>query len=507
MARSNRLLAEALRALHALQDRNEGVVRSSELSPAQRTLLAKEGFIRPVIKGWYLMANPHDADGDSTSWYAGFRPFLRAYLASRFGTSYCLNAEASLLLHTRSPLVPRQVTVLATEGGSSVIELPFGCSIVIYSDKKNFPAARTELLGLQALTLPATLLKLMPRSFTTHPRDAQIALGMLTDISGLLSLLLDRQAPIRAAGRVAGALRHMGRKDDAERLVRTLQLAGMSVRPTDPFDEILPVHGTGRSRSPYSQRLTSMWAGWREEVLAAFPPAPGLPADAGAYLDDLDERYSVDAYNSLSIEGYRVSRELIERIAEEGWNPDGDRRDAEDRDALAARGYFQAFRAVREDIRLILEGGDAAPLITTAHHRWHAELFAPAVRAGILEAHQLAGYRSGPVYIRNSRHTPLPADALVDAMETLFTLIGEENEPSVRAVLGHHLFVFIHPYFDGNGRLGRFLLNALLASGGYRWTVVRMERRRAYMAALEEASAKGRIGALARFLAEEMAAG
>lgn len=170
-------------------------------------------------------------------------------------------------------------------------------------------------------------------------------------------------------------------------------------------------------------------------------------------------------------------------------------------------GYIQAFRAVREDIRLILEGGDPASLITTAHHRWHAELFAPALRAGILEAHQLAGYRNGPVYIRNSRHTPLPAEALVDPMETLFTLIGEEREPSVRAVLGHHLFVFIHPYFDGNGRLGRFLLNALLASGGYRWTVVRMERRSAYMAALEEASANGRIAALTRFLAEEMSRG
>jgi Fic family protein len=36
----------------------------------------------------------------------------------------------------------------------------------------------------------------------------------------------------------------------------------------------------------------------------------------------------------------------------------------------------------------------------------------------------------------------------------------------VRAVLGHQLFGYIHPYPDGNGRMARFLMNVLLASGG-----------------------------------------
>ena len=63
-------------------------------------------------------------------------------------------------------------------------------------------------------------------------------------------------------------------------------------------------------------------------------------------------------------------------------------------------------------------------------------------------------------------HAPLPREALADSMEMLFNLLANEPEPAVRAVLGHHLFVFIHPYFDGNGRIGRFLMNAMLASGG-----------------------------------------
>jgi Fic family protein len=220
----------------------------------------------------------------------------------------------------------------------------------------------------------------------------------------------------------------------------------------------------------------------------------------------VDERYVVDAYNSLSIEGYQVSDALIERVAKQGWNPEADEHDKKDRDALAARGYYQAFQAARTSIIAILSGENSGKIVRGAHHRWHGELFAPAVTAGILEPHQLAGYRSGPVYIRNSMHTPLPREALADAMETLFNLIEQEPEPAVRAVLGHHLFVFIHPYFDGNGRLGRFLMNAMLASGGYPWTVIRVKRRNEYMTALESASVGGDIKPFARFIAEEMRA-
>jgi len=70
--------------------------------------------------------------------------------------------------------------------------------------------------------------------------------------------------------------------------------------------------------------------------------------------------------------------------------------------------------------------------------------------------------------------------------------------------MGHFLFVYIHPYFDGNGRLGRFLMNTMLASEGYPWTIIRIEQRSDYMAALEAASSRGEVKRFAEFVANSM---
>lgn len=85
-------------------------------------------------------------------------------------------------------------------------------------------------------------------------------------------------------------------------------------------------------------------------------------------------------------------------------------------------------------------------------------------------------------------------------MPAFFDLLIHEEDPRARVVLGHFLFVYIHPYMDGNGRIGRFLMNVLLASGGYPWTVVPLEQRDGYMGALERASVNQDIKPLADFL-------
>ncbi len=86
-------------------------------------------------------------------------------------------------------------------------------------------------------------------------------------------------------------------------------------------------------------------------------------------------------------------------------------------------------------------------------------------------------------------------------MEEFFQLIIQEKEPAVRVVLGHFFFVYIHPYSDGNGRIGRFLMNVMLASGHYPWTIIPVERRNEYMEALEQASVDQNIVPFTKFIA------
>jgi Fic family protein len=149
-------------------------------------------------------------------------------------------------------------------------------------------------------------------------------------------------------------------------------------------------------------------------------------------------------------------------------------------------------------------GADAAALVRDTYRDWYREMFQPCVAAGLIQAQALAGFRNHFVYLQGSRHVPPRWEVVPDAMEALFDVLEGEKEPSVRIVLGHWLFGYIHPYPDGNGRMARFLMNAMLASGGYPWTVIRVENRDAYMKALESASVQMNIEPFATFIAERV---
>jgi Fic family protein len=86
-------------------------------------------------------------------------------------------------------------------------------------------------------------------------------------------------------------------------------------------------------------------------------------------------------------------------------------------------------------------------------------------------------------------------------MPAFFDLLEAETETQVKVVLGHFVFVYIHPYMDGNGRMGRFLMNTMMASGGYPWTIIPVERRSEYMNSLEAASVEQNIQPFTHFLA------
>lgn len=45
-------------------------------------------------------------------------------------------------------------------------------------------------------------------------------------------------------------------------------------------------------------------------------------------------------------------------------------------------------------------------------------------------------------------HVPPSKEAVRDLMPAFFEQLAEEKEPAARVVLGHFIFVYIHPYFS-----------------------------------------------------------
>lgn len=498
MATPQEKLADSLEELKSLQDRNIVAIRAGDLSRTHRERLLKNGFLQEVMKGWYIPASPNDDRGETTAWYASFWDFCAAYLKERFGDDWVVGPEQSLMLHAGNRLVPPQLVIRAPKGRNKPTNLMHETSI--YEMRLAMPDAKdiVEADGLRMFTPSAALVFAAPSFFSQRPVDARTVLAQFTDASEILTHLLEG-GHSAIAGRLAGAFRNIRRDRIADDIIKNMEAAGYTVRESDPFETRLEIALPRRETSPYAGRIRLMWQAMRKGIVGNFPESPGLPNDADAYLKRVEDAYVTDAYHSLSIEGYRVSPELIERVRSGAWNPDSEE-DRKHRDAMAARGYYQAFQAVKKSVAEVLSNENPGTIADRDHGDWYRELFAPSVTAGILKAADLAGYRNGQVYIRRSNHVPLPPAAVRDAMPVFFELLEEEKDAAVRVVLGHFVFVYIHPYMDGNGRMGRFLMNVMLAGGGYPWTVVPVEQRDDYMAALEQASVHQNITPFSQFL-------
>jgi len=500
MATPSDRLAASLEALKLLQDQGIVAIRSAQLERTHRERLLRAGFIVEVMKGWYIPARPDETQGESTAWYASFWAFCARYLAERFGADWCLGPEQSLHLLTGDWTVPRQLMVRSPKGGNKPLPLLHGTSIFDIRAEVPIAGDQHEQDGLRLYSLSAALIAVSAATYRTTPVTLRAALAMVRDASEVLGRLLDG-GHSTIAGRLAAAFRGIGNERIADDIVGAMRAAGYTVHEANPFTDVPPAMVMDEP-SPYVNRLLMNWQRMREQVLEAFPRPSRERLAKHAYLQQVDEAYLIDAYHSLSIEGYRVSTDLIERVRAGAWNPDHDDADRSRRDALAARGYWQAFQRLKQSLERILDGENPGRVVQQDHGAWYRELFAPSVMAGILRPSDLAGYRDNQVFIRRSKHVPPRADAVRELMPAFFRLLQQESDPAVRVVLGHFVFVYIHPYTDGNGRIGRFIMNAMLVAGGYPWTVVPVEQRNAYMETLETASVDGDIAPFARFIGQ-----
>jgi len=95
-----------------------------------------------------------------------------------------------------------------------------------------------------------------------------------------------------------------------------------------------------------------------------------------------------------------------------------------------------------------------------------------------IELDSLGKVRNGPVFVGHRteveivvKHNPPyhSAEEIKKALKELYDWLAEEKEmhPLIKAAIFHHQFAYIHPFFDGNGRLGRILTTYFLLQEGY----------------------------------------
>lgn len=503
MAKPNELLAASLAELRGVtQNGTRSVVKSEELSRVHRERLQRNGFLEEIMKGWLAVnSRPSASNRIDAAWSTVYWEFVAKYLEDRFADEWRLSAEASVALWSENHSIPGQVIVRSPKANNQLVRLPSNTSLYLLRSKENEPAVARERLRL--MPIEEAICTLSPESWRTSATDVIAVIGSIRGTNTLLQYLLDGGRS-HVGGRIAGALRHLGRDGDADTIIKTLESAGYNPHEDNPFDPAVDLItlDARRTQAASATRIKNLWAKMGKDAVDHIGFEQVRINDREGYIADIDERYVADALNSLSIEGYEVSEELIRRVQDGQWEPDAEARDYETKNALAAKGYRLAFEEVRDDIKKILDGTPTGELLEARHQDWFRAMFSPSVTAGIVKAHQLAGYRSHNVYLRGSSHVPLPPHAIADAMDALFECISEEPDARAKAIVAPFLFTYIHPFPDGNGRTARFIMNALLAECGAPWTVIPVARRDEYMNALEEASGHENIVPLTKFVSE-----
>ncbi|MDD6854319.1 MAG: Fic family protein [Prevotella sp.] len=498
MASVQEKIAESLKVLKDFQDSHDNMIikGQSTLGETHTKRLLQNGYLQQVIRGWYIPSFP-GSEGDTTVWYASYWQFVSAYATSRFGNDWCLTPGESLSFYAGETTCPSQLIIRSTKANNNVVELLHGDSLVDITASVPANMFVEPRFNIHLYPLAEALVFCSQQYFISDALNARTCLAQLKDASEIIKIVADEGNTTRAS-RICGALRNIGREDMADEISRFMQRLGHQLRIEDPFIEKSPLMSIGES--PYSVRIRLMWEKMKKQIMSLGITLRIKNNDIDSVIKNMEANYAKDSYHSLSIEGYRVTEGLIEKVKSGNWNPSGNSKDSEQRNALAARGYYQAFEAVKDSVRKIMTGGLPGKTVAEDFSSWHFELFQPCITAGIIKASDLAGYRNHQVYIRNSKHTPLNPDALRDAMPTFCELIGTEENAFVRAILGHFFFVYIHPYMDGNGRTARFIMNSMLVTSGLPWTVIPVERRSIYMAALEKASIEGDISDFAQFI-------
>lgn len=212
----------------------------------------------------------------------------------------------------------------------------------------------------------------------------------------------------------------------------------------------------------------------------ALHEARPLPKDVVARLRE--QLRVAHTYHSNAIEGNTLTLKETRLILEQGVTIGGKSL----REHLEATNNAQAYDWIWDT---------AKPGLRVGHRTIQA--LHEIVTRGILES---AGkYRQEQVWITGASHVPPPPKQVAPLLDEAFNELSRLRDPVLRMIYLHHRLAFVHPFVDGNGRTARLAANLVLLSAGYPPVVLRVQDRRRYYRALDEAD-RGRYAPLGGFL-------
>ena len=169
-------------------------------------------------------------------------------------------------------------------------------------------------------------------------------------------------------------------------------------------------------------------------------------------------------YNTNRIEGSKLSLKDTAVLLELGLSPK-DRPIRDIKEAEAHRDVFYETMNYNGELSLGLV------------LRWHKELFSGTKSS-------MAGrLRDYDVYISGSEFTPPPYQAVEPYLIEFFKWYSIEKDKTnivELAALVHLKFETVHPFGDGNGRMGRLIMNFILHKNGYPMLDIRYTDRGSY---------------------------
>ena len=226
--------------------------------------------------------------------------------------------------------------------------------------------------------------------------------------------------------------------------------------------------------SGFHERITS-----KKSRLDAHRPLP--PEIVKKIQEQMQIQYT---YNSNAIEGNTLNLRETQLVIEQGITIGGKSL----REHLEAQNHPEALRYIEEIGNRELREID----ILTLHQ---------IIMKGIVD--NAGRYRTTQVLIAGTNMVPPPAYDVPFLMQDLVDWVNKnpsELVPVELAAVLHHKFEHIHPFIDGNGRVGRLVMNLILLRLGYPIAVIRQVDRKRYLDALSKADG-GNLRPIVRVIA------